>query len=60
MFERYVKRTIYVSECGVCGDRTERPDNPPKERQCRCGQWVPFVEQSYVGPELGRAAKGET
>lgn len=49
--EHLVKRTIYVSAC-ECGDRTEVTENPPRERMCKCGKWVPFKEESYVGPDL--------
>jgi hypothetical protein len=51
-----VKRTIYVSEC-ECGDRTEVTENPPKERFCKCGKWVPFKEVSYTGPELTKGGR---
>lgn len=51
--EYLVKRTLWVSECPSCGDRVEKADNPPRERQCRvCKVWVPFVATSYVGPDI--------
>jgi hypothetical protein len=51
--EVLIRRTIYVSEC-ECGSREERTENPPKERLCPCGKWVPFQEVSYTGPELAK------
>lgn len=50
-YERMIKRTVYVAEC-TCGEKDVKDDNPPRERMCKCGKWVPYVEQSYVGPEL--------
>lgn len=53
MYEKIVsvKRTIWVAEC-KCGNRVETDNYPPKERFCNCGEWVPYVEVSYTGPEL--------
>lgn len=51
MYETYIKRIIFVAQC-ECGERDERVDNPPKEKQCKCGRWVPFIEQSYLGPDI--------
>lgn len=51
-YEEMAKRTLYVSEC-VCGDRREVTENPPKERLCPCGKWVPYKEVSYTGPKIG-------
>ena len=56
--ERYVKRTLWIAQCD-CGERTERADNAPRERLCACGKWVPYVEQSYIGPELPGGRPGE-
>lgn len=55
--EHLVKRTIYVSQC-ECGDKDVKDDNPPRERQCKCGKWVGYEPQSYVGPDTfdGRPA----
>jgi len=54
MFQRLIKRTIYIAEC-VCGWREEVTNNPPRERKCKdCGEWVPFKEQSAIGPDLGK------
>lgn len=54
-YEKYVKRILWVAQCSSCGDRTERTDNPPRERFCnKCKVWIPFVEESYVGPEFKR------
>lgn len=49
--EKLTKRTIYVSECPDCGDKDIRDDNPPRERKCKCGAWLPFIPVSYVGPD---------
>lgn len=46
-----VKRTIYVSQCTGCGDRHVKVTDPPRERLCPCGKWVPYVEESYTGPD---------
>lgn len=51
-YERLIKRTIYVAQC-ECGERQERDTNPPREKQCTCGRWVPFKEVSAIGPDLG-------
>lgn len=50
--ERYIKRTVWISECAKCGMRDLRTDDPPREKRCACGDWHPFREQSYVGPEF--------
>jgi hypothetical protein len=50
-YEILVKRTIYVAQCS-CGERNIRDSNPPKEILCKCGEWVPFKEESYTGPKL--------
>jgi len=47
--EHLVKRTIYVSQC-ECGERDVKDENPPRERMCKCGQWVPYVVESFTGP----------
>ena len=53
MFEKLIKRVLWISKCPVCGEQKERDDKPPKERFCMaCKVWVPYVEQSYTGPEL--------
>ena len=51
MFERLIKRTIFIAQC-ECGDRTEVTHDAPKERLCKCGKWVPYIEQSAIGPDL--------
>jgi hypothetical protein len=51
-FEILVKRTIYVAKCPKCGDRRECTENPPRERLCACETWVPYVAESFTGPEL--------
>lgn len=46
-----VKRTIYVAVC-PCGERDVRTENPPREIRFNCcGQWVPFVEETYTGQD---------
>lgn len=51
--EILVKRTIFVSVCPKCGERKEVTENPPKARFCGpCAEWVPYKEESYVGPEI--------
>lgn len=50
--ERLIKRTVYVAAC-ECGEREVKDSNPPRERFCKCGKLVPYVEESYVGPEIG-------
>ncbi len=47
--EHLVKRTIWIAEC-KCGERDEKVESPPRERLCKCGEWVPHKEESYVGP----------
>lgn len=48
--EHLVKRTIYVAKC-ECGESKEFTENPPRERMCVCGKWVPYEEVSFVGPD---------
>lgn len=51
--ERYVKRILWVAKCATCEFQTERTENPPRSIFCNdCEKWVPFVEQSYLGPDL--------
>jgi len=54
MYERLIKRTIYVAQCvnEECKERDVVEANPPRERLCKCGTWVRYVEESYTGPEL--------
>jgi tRNA(Ile2) C34 agmatinyltransferase TiaS len=55
MVEHLVKRTIFVSKCPQCGDSVEREENPPRERRCnQCKIWVPYVQQEYIGKDLGK------
>ncbi len=49
-YERLVRRILYVAEC-PCGERYERAENPPREVQCKCGEWVKFKEVSFTGPD---------
>lgn len=48
--EHLVKRTIYVAECKNCGEKDVKDENPPREKQCKCGEWVKYEEQSWTGP----------
>ncbi len=53
MFEHLIKRTIWVAKCEGCGASDEQTDRHPRERFCAdCQKWVPYVEQSYIGPDL--------
>lgn len=51
--ETLIRRTIWVSRC-QCGETDVRNDNRPRERLCLCGLWVPYIEQSWVGPEWSK------
>ncbi len=55
--EHIVKRTVYVSKCPQCGDESIKDANPPRERKCSCGGWVPYVEQSAISQEY-KALRG--
>lgn len=48
-----IKRTVYVAEC-KCGDRQVLTDSAPRERLCKCGEWVKFAEESYTGPDTAQ------
>jgi len=51
MIEKTVKRTIWVVTC-PCGSRKEWTENPPREIQCKCKNWVKPIEVSWIGPEI--------
>ena len=52
-YEVQVKRTLYVAKCPVCGDTTENTEGHVREKYCmKCGIWVPYVEQTYTGPDI--------
>ena len=52
---RTVKRTLYVATCPKCSNRVGHTEKIAKERFCfDCKEWVPFVEESYTGPEIGK------
>lgn len=55
MYEKLIKRIIWVAEC-QCGERVEKDQNPPRERYCGCGRWVPFKEVSFTGPDTAQPA----
>ena len=53
-YETLIKRIIYVATC-KCEQENQiiLYDNPPREHFCnKCKIWVPFIEESYVGPEI--------
>ena len=57
MYEKIVniKRVIWVAKCPKCGESVEKTEKPPRERFCdSCKEWIPYVEQSFTGPELKR------
>lgn len=55
MYEKLIKRTIWEARCDCGAEPSVRTENPPRERQCpSCGKWVKFVENSVIGPDLGK------
>jgi hypothetical protein len=52
VFERLIRRTIWVSKCPKCGSQDEKTDNAPRSRLCKCGEWVNYVAESAIGPDL--------
>jgi hypothetical protein len=49
--ERLVKRTVYVAQC-PCGTKQVVEKDPPRETLCpKCSTWVPYVPESYTGPD---------
>jgi hypothetical protein len=51
--ETYIKRVLWVAKCPKCGDSVEKDSKPPRERFCNdCKVWIPYKEQSYIGPEF--------
>lgn len=58
MYEKLIRRVIWVAKCPKCGKSVEKDKNPPRERLCfDCNIWVPYEEQSFVGPELKNESK---
>lgn len=51
--EHLIKRTVFVAQC-KCGEKDTRDDHAPRERLCSCGKWVPFIEESYTGPDFNQ------
>jgi hypothetical protein len=51
MFERLIKRTIFIAEC-KCGERDVKTENPPRERKCHCGEWVRYEPQEWIGQDF--------
>jgi hypothetical protein len=41
----------FVSKCPKCEDSVTKDGKAPRERLCRCGTWVEFVEQFEQKPE---------
>jgi hypothetical protein len=53
MFERLIKRTIWEAKCSTCEWQDVQTANPPKERLCpHCKEWVTYIEQTAIGPDL--------
>lgn len=53
MYETYIKRTIFTAKCECGGLDDAKTENPPRERQCpSCGKWIPYIEESAIGPDL--------
>lgn len=53
--EYHVKRIVWVAEC-KCDHkepyRRVEAENPPREVRCpKCGNWLPFNEESSSSPE---------
>lgn len=49
---RYVKRTIWEAVCLKC-EWSQTNLEKAREVQCpSCKEWLPFIENSYLGPEL--------
>jgi hypothetical protein len=46
-----VKRTVYIAEHVECEFRDVVTDNPPREKLCKCGKWIPYVEQTAISQE---------
>ncbi len=54
-YKTFVQRTIWTSKCPKCGGDKTFTENPPKERFCNdCRIWIPYKEESYLGPELNQ------
>lgn len=55
VYEKLIKRTIWVSKC-KCGINEHKESGAPRERHCSCGQWVPYEEESVIGPDLTKGS----
>lgn len=40
-----MKNIIYIAECKRCGAKYIKTKNPPKERQCLCGNIITYKEK---------------
>lgn len=51
--QHYIKRTVYVAKCKCGAEPDIRENSAPRERMCpSCKEWIPYVEQSAVAPNL--------
>lgn len=41
-----MNKIIYIAECKKCGAKYIKTENPPKERQCSCGNIITYKEVS--------------
>lgn len=56
MHETLIKRTIWTAKCEH--DKSVKTENPPRERYCaQCAKWIPYIEESYIGPSLSQGRK---
>lgn len=49
-YETYTKRIIYVAQCD-CGERDVKLTDSAKSRLCKCGKWVEYKMESYIGKD---------
>lgn len=57
MHETMIKRTLWIGKCGGCGEKYEWDRDPPKEKLCKCGEWVVPEEKSFTSSEYKGAPK---
>jgi len=41
----------FIAKCDCGAEPDMRIDNAPREKLCKCGKWVPFVEQKNKNEE---------
>lgn len=53
MYEKLIKRTVWVAEC-KCGEfKDVKTENPPREKMCpNCNEWVEYKEETYIGKDF--------